>query len=243
MNKALQILIKLQTIEDLIETREKDLKELPKTIVDLENKLKTEKDNLEKLRKKDKELELTKRAKEKYLEELSSKVSDRKSKLFKVKTNEEYSALLKEIENLKQEISKTEDEVILILYEIEENKEAIKLKEREITEISKLLEDKKGELNKKLRTIEEDIERLKQEKEEIIVLLDEKLKETYYKLKETKKKAVVTTKDRLCTGCYMNIPLQVFIEVKKSTDIVTCPQCGRILYWEESETGESGNKN
>ncbi|MGC8915261.1 MAG: hypothetical protein ACP5K0_07040, partial [Thermosulfidibacteraceae bacterium] len=112
MNNTLKLLIKLQTIENIIETLTKEKEELPKLLKEIESKLKEENKNLELLIKKEKDTEISRRAKEKYLLELAEKVTDRKSKLFKVKTNEEYSALLKEIENLKKEISETEDEVI-----------------------------------------------------------------------------------------------------------------------------------
>ena len=34
-----------------------------------------------------------------------------------------------------------------------------------------------------------------------------------------------------CSGCYMSIPPQVFVNVKKNESVITCPNCGRILYY------------
>ncbi len=233
MNQLLTLLIKLQTVENLLEDMKKEKDDLPKLVKDIEKRLSLEKEELNKLQKREKDLEITRRAKEKYLIELGEKITDRKSKLFKVKTNEEYSALLKEIENLKKEVSDTEDEVIKILYETEECKKLIEQKEKELKELEKILNDKKLELNEKLNVLENKINELQKEKEDILNSLDEKTKSMYIKLKETKGKVIVPTIDKKCMGCFMAIPIQVYLEVKKGETLVTCPQCGRILYYEE----------
>ena len=46
-------------------------------------------------------------------------------------------------------------------------------------------------------------------------------------------KAVVETKSEVCLGCHMNIPPQLFNDVKKNEEIVICAYCNRILYYVE----------
>ena len=43
--------------------------------------------------------------------------------------------------------------------------------------------------------------------------------------------ALAEARGEACSGCYMSIPPQVFVNVKKNENIITCPNCGRILYY------------
>src|SRR4030043_50165 len=41
-------------------------------------------------------------------------------------------------------------------------------------------------------------------------------------------------KEEICQGCNMNIPPQLFVEIKKNEEIINCPQCRRILYYKNN---------
>ena len=47
--------------------------------------------------------------------------------------------------------------------------------------------------------------------------------------------AVVNVKNGVCLGCFMNIPPQLFIEVTKNEQFITCPSCNRIFCYSEEE--------
>jgi len=46
--------------------------------------------------------------------------------------------------------------------------------------------------------------------------------------------AMAEARNEACSGCYMSIPPQVFVNVKKNESIITCPNCGRILFFKEA---------
>ena len=63
--------------------------------------------------------------------------------------------------------------------------------------------------------------------------IESKLYKLYNTLKEKRQGVgVVSVKKETCQGCFVNIPPQMFIEVQKNHEIVRCPNCNRILYWE-----------
>ena len=37
---------------------------------------------------------------------------------------------------------------------------------------------------------------------------------------------------KACGGCYSQLPPQTVIEIKKSVDIITCPSCSIMLFWD-----------
>ena len=47
--------------------------------------------------------------------------------------------------------------------------------------------------------------------------------------------AVVAINDNVCQGCYMALPPQQVIEVRKADKLNLCPTCQRILYYKEQE--------
>ena len=47
--------------------------------------------------------------------------------------------------------------------------------------------------------------------------------------------AVTEVRDEVCQGCHMNIPPQLFVEIKKKDKLIQCPQCRRILYYKSTE--------
>lgn len=53
-------------------------------------------------------------------------------------------------------------------------------------------------------------------------------------------RGLVPVKNETCQGCFIGIPPQVYIELKKGTeDIIICPHCHRILYFEHEDPEQS----
>jgi len=51
-------------------------------------------------------------------------------------------------------------------------------------------------------------------------------------------RGIVALKNGVCMGCHMILPAQFANNVRLGEEIVFCPYCSRILFYEESETGE-----
>jgi uncharacterized protein len=47
--------------------------------------------------------------------------------------------------------------------------------------------------------------------------------------------AVVAAWKEVCGGCHMNIPPQMYIELQQDRGMKYCPQCNRIIYWEDQD--------
>ena len=45
--------------------------------------------------------------------------------------------------------------------------------------------------------------------------------------------AIVEINSNTCGGCFMNLPPQLIIEIRKKNKIIQCPSCQRILIWNE----------
>ena len=92
----------------------------------------------------------------------------------------------------------------------------------------KKLEDEKSE-------VEKDLIAVKEIRSKIVDAIDKEIHDEYIELFEILNGIAVTeAKEEICQGCNMNIPPQLFVELKKNEEIMHCPQCRRILYFKNS---------
>jgi uncharacterized protein YbaR (Trm112 family) len=51
-------------------------------------------------------------------------------------------------------------------------------------------------------------------------------------------RGIVGIRGGVCMGCHMILPVQFANTVRQGEEIVFCPYCSRILYYEEAEEGQ-----
>jgi predicted nucleic acid-binding Zn-ribbon protein len=234
--EQLKYLIELQSLENkknwLIRTRE----ETPQRISGLEKEFahfqgeylvkKSEYDNALKMRK----------SLERDLVDLEDKMARSKQRTNEVKTNKEYRALLKEIEEQKRETSKKEDRLLEIMEVIDSMKEEVEKLAGEVEERSRQVEKDKETLSAQSEQVGARIARLEQLQQEVFTKLDPELLKRCRSLLEIGGKiAVAPVQNGVCQICHMSIPPQKFIELQRDQSILHCPNCHRFIYWSEHE--------
>lgn len=237
MEQELRTISDAQKIDTLILENEKKLVLAPKKMGEMEeevagirSKIETEKQVIE-------ELEKERRKKEKELEAEKDKIKKFESRLYEVKTNKEYQALLKEIETAKQGNDKTEEEIIVLMEKIEELRKDHEAASKLLVEREKEAKTEKARLQKELSSVDRTISDLRKQKEGLLALVSPNVRSTYEVLIERRGGvAVVNVRNGLCLGCFVNIPPQLFIEVMKNSRLILCPSCNRILYYVEEES-------
>lgn len=146
--------------------------------------------------------------------------------------NEEYTALGREIDHAKEIISKIEDEELELLVEIDAYKPKIEeakgiAEEAKAHEVATL-----ADFDEREKNIEKELEALEDERDALIDKLDSKLVRHYERLLETKSGKVVVGVDHgICSGCHMKLQAQTLVDAKSGRDMVTCTNCGRLLYY------------
>ena len=199
----------------------------------LDERQNIEKEKVQKEREKIESLEKERRQKERNLNTEQEKIKRAEGRMFEVKTNKEYQALLSEIEAIKETTSREEEEILQILEEIDELKKDLLKREKEVTTTL----EKIGRERKKIQEKMDQDEGLWKEQKERREVLSKQLESGLFKLYNTLKEkrqglGVVNVKGETCQGCFVNIPPQMFIEVQKTNALIRCPNCNRILYWE-----------
>ena len=155
------------------------------------------------------------------------------AKLSSVKTNKEYQAFLKEIDDLKVKNSKLEDDMIDFLDRIEAAENTLNTKMAEYSELQTRLNNEKETIQKETEEGKRQLENLDAQLKTVAAGIDAALLATYNKVKALQNNAIgiVAVTDAVCQGCNMNIPPQMYNELQRGDSLKKCPICDRIIYW------------
>ncbi|MGD8740905.1 MAG: C4-type zinc ribbon domain-containing protein [Desulfobacterales bacterium] len=155
------------------------------------------------------------------------------AKLSSVKTNKEYQAFLKEIDDIKVKNSKLEDDMIEFLDRIEEAENTLNTKKAEYSELQTRLNNEKETIQKETEEGKRQLEILDAQLKTVAAGIDAGLLATYNKVKALQSNAIgiVAVTDAVCQGCNMNIPPQMYNELQRGDSLKRCPICDRIIYW------------
>jgi uncharacterized protein len=232
MNPRLEQLIHLQRVESELRRTQGGMAEIPKRKAELEAELAADRAHLDAARHSlDDSLKARKRH-EGSLQDLEGKRSKYKGQLMDVKTNKEYTAMLHEIEGVEREIRSIEDQVLAEMEKAESltgevKKEEVGFKARE----ERHRTDVRG-LDERARVLEGDAARLGAERDEVAKGLDEDTLEMFQRIAKLRGSAMAEARDGMCQVCHVKLRLQLYSDLKRNEEIVQCPACNRILYYE-----------
>ncbi|GAB6909439.1 conserved hypothetical protein [Desulfosarcina cetonica] len=157
-------------------------------------------------------------------------------KLRSVKTNKEYQSILKEIEETEKKNSDIEDRMLEQLELIESQEGAITTKAAQLTSFVGNCQEKKQAAEEEIQQARQTVAALKEKVEQTRAEAAPQTIATLDRVRETVRgMAVVPAQGETCMGCHMNIPAQLFNELRRYDEIRFCPHCRRIIYWKEKE--------
>lgn len=240
MREQILVLEALQKIDMELSELEVHLNDYPERISALEQELKSSKEALENLNNQKQELTTLKSNLENEVSENEESIKKSEEKLFEIKTHKEYQALQKEITETKRSNSDLEEMLL-------EEMEKLETLENEIAKQSEALASKEAESKEKideytleLEEVKNSYEPKKELKEKTLQTLDPEIVPLYHKIFDKNNGEILAVaKNEVCTGCYMNVPAQMFNEILTYTKIIQCPSCQKILYTEEESDSEA----
>ena len=146
--------------------------------------------------------------------------------------NEEYRALAHEIETCKADITKIEDQEIVLMEQAEAAQKEVVHATLEANAAKKLGDDQIAQLNQREENLKQELAGLQQGRAELAGAVDESVLNRYERLFKSKgENVVVGVHHGVCGGCHMKLPPQILVSCQGQQEIVSCPNCGRILYY------------
>jgi predicted nucleic acid-binding Zn-ribbon protein len=187
---------------------------------------------LEAAKLKTKQLETEKKSLEIEVDTLKQKVEKYSVQQFQTKKNEEFRALGHEIDNAKKAIYKIEDQELELMEKIESAQKAVSDANKVAADAKKLVDGQIANLAAREENLKKELAELTSNREELAGAVDESTRGFYERLLKNKGgTAIVGIQHGVCGGCRLKFPMQIIVSCKRNEEIVTCPNCGRILYY------------
>ena len=233
MDGNLQTLINLQAIDTRIAGLEADAARLPREIAAIHAAVEDAKKNAEQAKARLDAARKDQRAKEKDLEVVQAKRSKNEARLYEVKTNKEYSAVLIEIEEIKQEKARMEEEVLVLMEAQERLTGDIREADARFKQRESEGRGQEATLKEQLRGIETDLAEVRTERRELAGKLPANILADYDRILRARAglALVPVTKPNFCGACRMTITPQRLQELRAQSSLIPCESCGRYLYW------------
>ena len=238
MNDVLQHLIELQSLDSQLSHLESLKGDLPNQVSRLTREFNEIQRQQEETSQKIQTYQKEKNAAEINIKALEGKQQKYQSQLFEVKNNREYDAVTQEIEGVKMEISKKETQLLELMDLENELKKSQEESVQTIENLKKSLEEKKKELQGRLVKTEKEEAALSDQRDKLIRKIEPRIFAAYERIRKAKKDlAVVPIIRHACGGCFKNLPPQRVLEVRAMNKMYLCETCGRILVWDEKQSG------
>lgn len=236
MLPELSKLIEVQELDKVIQEVAGELERLP-------DELKTEEAALEDLKTQQaahlqelENLQKERRDTESETAEMEDGITKSRSRLMEIKSNIEYKAMLKEIAFKEDQKDQRETRMLELLELMEGQKKAIAEIEAQIKERQAVLAKHSAEVAAAVKKLDGRRTGLEEQRKKMRKGVPAQLLKRYEFIRQRRNgTAIARVLEGVCFGCHMNILPQQFIDLQKGEELLQCPHCQRILYWQEEE--------
>jgi hypothetical protein len=231
VHAELEHLLVLQDRQQKIKQIETEIKTLPLQKNNLEAQLAASAASVEALKQKARRVEIDRKRLELDVGTRAESIARLKTQQYQTRKNDEFQAMGHEIERYENEIRKIEDEELELMEQVDKLKAELGADEKKAATTKESISRQMTDLEAKSKTLESRLEDLTRERAELAGKIDEDLLSRFERLFASKGDAVVVALEHeVCTGCHMKVTTATAARVRAGKEIVSCEQCGRILY-------------
>jgi predicted nucleic acid-binding Zn-ribbon protein len=229
----LQKLIALQNLDTTIRKLEKDLEAIPLRRAAIEKEFDQRAFEIRALETRRDEAKHTRARLENDVVEQRGKVERAERNLMSSKKQDEYTAAIREADAARKQISTLETQILETLETLEQAEAALNERAGEIATLNSDRETRLKTFDVETQSQTQQLAKAKTEREQVAAELPKALSVLYNRI-STKIRdgvAVAEARNRSCTACFIALRPQVMAEVRRGEEVITCDNCGRILYW------------
>lgn len=179
-----------------------------------------------------KQIETERKQRDLEIEAKKSQIEKYLNQQLQTRKNEEYKALTHEIDMAKEVIFKIEDAQIVLMEQAEVVQKDVARATAEAAAAKKLVDDQIGQLNNREENLKKELAELQAGRAALAGAVDDSTRNRYERLLKNKgENVVVGIEHSACGGCHMKLPTQIVTNCRAQVELVTCPNCARILYF------------
>jgi uncharacterized protein len=237
--KQIEQLVVLQNVDNEIIGLEKILDEAPQQLKQLEERFGEVEGQRGIFLEKVEALKKQRSRIEKEMEEDDFKIKKSKNKLMMVENTKEYHAMMREMDNLEKMNRLREEERTALVEELSAQQRELAAREEELAALSKEIEVKRTALDDQLEAARKRVETLAKKRSQAKKLVPPPIMGRYEFIRSRiSNPVIVPVTQGICNGCHISIPPQSYIELQKGQQILSCPNCQRLIYWSEHFVSE-----
>lgn len=231
MQAELEQLLVLQDRDRKIKQIQTEVRTVPQQRQSLEAQAASAVASLEAMKLKARQLEVDRKKLELDAGTRRESVLRLKTQQYETRKNEEFRAIGHEIERYEKEIQTIEDHELDLMEQSENLRTEVTSENAKAAGARESVARQLSDLEEKAKALEVRLEELSKERAELASKIDEDILNRFERLFASKgDAAIVALEHEVCTGCHMKITTQTAVRVKSGKEIVSCEQCGRILY-------------
>lgn len=239
MQKVLQNLLELQSVDSRLSEVRGRLATFPKKLAEVDARVAAAKTDVDASKASQLATIKDRKKYELDVEQWKERVRKYKDQTSQVKTNEAYKALQHEVQMAEDEIAKAEDRLLEQMVAGEEYDRRVKASEKLLREVEEVARGARAKLESEKAATEKDLAELNSERARMVAGIPENLMDHYERIaKKHNGIALAEVRDEKCTACGMRVRPHVFQEMQRraTEEMFHCETCTRILYYIEPES-------
>lgn len=232
--KQIEQLVALQQVDHEIFDIKGEIRKLPEEVTEMEKKffaIEAERvkivDKMEYLTSQEKRVNAD-------IEEDARQIEDSKNKMMQVENTREYHAMIREVDNMERANRTREEEKMILMEEIQRQQDLFADVDGRYNEIKQEYDVKNESLQEKLDELNSKLDSLLGHRSASAQEVPPPVLARYEFIRERlENPVIVPVVSSVCLGCNIAIPPQTFIELQKIQQILSCPNCQRLIYWKD----------
>ncbi len=230
MKKRLELLEQMQEIDVQIDALKNAQNSLNGEISGIEQGLGVVREELAVLQAQVEKLEQDKMEQEGSLATEHENIRRSETNMKEIKTNKEFQAVGREITAARKLTTELEEVILQKLGQLETLSAEIAVKDSNLKEMEQNSGQRRDEKQAEIDEIQKNIDADSKRRDAIVSELPAGLVKRYVSLREQRRgQAVAIARDGYCLGCNMHLPPQLYNNLFRADELISCPHCQRIL--------------
>ena len=163
--------------------------------------------------------------------DLRGKISKYRDQSLAVKTNEQYKALLQEIQFAEKEIAENEDKILELMVNADARDKEVKAAQAELKAEAAEIEKEKEEARQRTAEDEKQLTEWRAKRDQMRAGVNEDLLRHYERVSKFRGSGISEVRDHKCMACQVMLRPQTYNDVRTGQQTVVCDSCQRILYF------------
>jgi uncharacterized protein len=231
MLPEIENLLHLQDTDKEIRRLQDEIAEFPKRVAAIERKLAGTQAGLEKAQAAVKADEATRRKYDTAISDLRGKISKYRDQSLAVKTNEQYRALMDEVQFAEREIAATEDKILELMLNADARDKEVKAAQAELKAEAAEIEKEKNEARERTAADEKLLSEWRAKRDQMRSGVGEDLLRHYERVSKFRGSGISEVRDHKCMACQVMLRPQIYNDVRTGQQTVVCDSCQRVLYF------------